>query len=482
MPVFPRYESKGQLTTQQPSVQAVQDNTGQVVAEAGANIGNAISQNAVRWSNAVDTIQKTTAQANFKAGMLDIENRAAVDPDYNNSDKYFKEIEKLRTDNLKGFASKTAETEAAIEFGYESKVGQAKIQNLYRKKMVDVGQMNALKLIDAELSNPTDNSKANIEKVINAQVEAGIFDHKTGYDLYNKSVKNLVEFDVANDNATEEHQSQVLAELKKGENGKYADVPGDVRLDLIKASQQRIFNNNQTYKRDIADSQNIRSNALIDKFAAGEATIRDIEAEESIPEESGGIKREQLYTYKKAILSGIKGNLDRMLREKTPNNDETRRARDVRKYLDLIDNFIDNKVDQWKAKEMLAQAYGDGIINDKEQKFLNDMKQNLKDIEFNRSTSIVASTIRGVKDFLNFQSNASDEDIARNIKTLVGEIAEGKDPNASARKVISQEIVKRIPDISTYPETGKIKRDANGNKIRVFPDGTYEEVEATEST
>jgi hypothetical protein len=31
----------------------------------------------------------------------------------------------------------------------------------------------------------------------------------------------------------------------------------------------------------------------------------------------------------------------------------------------------------------------------------------------------------------------------------------------------------RLPDIATYPKTGKLKRDANGLVIRVFPDGTY---------
>lgn len=481
MPDFPRYQSKGDLTTQQPSVQAVTDNTGEVVAQAGAKVGGAIQENTLKWSNAVDTIQKTTSQANFKSGMLDIQQRAANDPNYNNSDQYVKEIEKLRADSLKGFSSKTAETEMAIDLDYESKVGQVSIDNLYKKKLIDVGQTSALKLIDGELSNPTDSSKINIQKIIDSQVKAGIFSTKDGYDLYNKSIKNLVEFDVANDTATEESQSAVLKELKKGENGKYADVPGDVRLDLIKATQQRIFNNNQTYKRDVADSQNLRSNALIDKFASGEATLRDIEAEESIPEESGGIKREQLYSYKKSMLSGIKGNLDRMLQEKTPDGDTTKRSKDVRKYLDLINNFLDNKVDQWKAKEILASSYADGIINEREQKFLNDMKQNLNDIEFNRSTSLANTVIKGVKDFLNFQSNASDEDIARNIKTLVGELAEGKDPEESGKKIISKEAMKFFPDYSSYPEQGKEKQDKNGNRFLVFPDGTIEEISSKES-
>jgi hypothetical protein len=473
MATFPRYNSKANLSTDAPSVNAASDTSGQMIEQAAKTV-QSVQDTAIKWSNAVDTIQKTTASANFKMGMLDIKNRAENDPSYNNSEQYFKEIEKLKTDNLKGFSSRAAEAEARMDFDYEGKVGQIQIENLYKKKMIDVGQTSMLNLIDSEISNPTPSSKQNIQKLLSQQVAAGVIDHKAAYELYNKSIKTMGEFDVANDPSTEEGQSSVLAELRKGENGKYADTPADVRLDLIKASQQRIFNNNQTFKRDTQDSANMRSNDLIEKFAAGEATIKDIENEMAIPEESGGIKRAQLLSYQKALLSGVKGDLDRMLQEKTPDHkDPTQRSKAVRSYLDLVDDFIDNKSDQWKAKEMLATAYEDGIINSKEQKFLNSLKQNMKDLEFNRNTSPVAKAIKGLKEFLHVQANASDEDIARNIKTLVGDISFGTTPDEALRKILQKEVRERIPDISSYPKTGKLKRDGNGNIIRVFPDGTY---------
>lgn len=474
MPDFPRYNSKAQITTQQPSVQAAAGTEGQIL-EKTAQVASNASETALKWSNTVDTIQKTTSSANFKSGMLDITQRAQADPNYNNSDQYYKEIEKLKMDNLKGFSSKTAQTQAAIEFGYEAKVGQIQIENLYKKKMIDVGQVSAMKLIDAEIGNPSDSSFANIQKILNAQVQGGIFSHEEAYKKYKESVRTIGEFDVSNDPSDQENQSTVLAELKKGDKGKYAEIPPDDRLSLIKASQQRIFNNNQTYKRDTQDASNARSNDLIDKIASGEASISDIESELSVPEESGGIKRTQLLTYQRALISGVKGDLDRMLQEKTPDKDPTKRAKAVRQYIDLIDNFVDEKIDQWKAKEMLATAYEDGIVNPKEQQFLNGLKQNLKDIEFNRSTSPVVAAIKGVKDFFGFQSNASDEDIARNIKTLIGDIQEGTTPDQALRRTLQKEVLSRIPDYASYPDTGKLKRDANGNVIRVFPDGSYTE-------
>ncbi len=190
MPDFPRVQSKGVLTTQAPSVQASEDTSGQVLSEV-SKVGGAVQDASLKWINAVDTIQRTTAQANFKSGILDIQQRAQSDPNYNNSDQYFKEIEKLRRDSLKGFQSKTAETQTAIEFGYDAKVAQIQIDNLYKKKMIDVGQTSTMRMIDSEVNNPTDSSLTNIQNILNTQVQAGIFDHKDAYVLERKANDDL---------------------------------------------------------------------------------------------------------------------------------------------------------------------------------------------------------------------------------------------------------------------------------------------------
>lgn len=189
MPDFPRYNSKATPTTQQPSVLAPEDRTGSVIAEAGQKIGSQVQDMTMKWSNAVDTIQKTTAKANFKTGMLDIMQRAENDPDYNNSDSYFKEIEKLKTNNLKGFSSKFAETESSIEFDYEAKVGRIQIENLYKKKMIDVGQASTMRLLDIEAKNPTPDMENRISSILSSQIQSGIIGHKDAYELQQKYVK-----------------------------------------------------------------------------------------------------------------------------------------------------------------------------------------------------------------------------------------------------------------------------------------------------
>ena len=184
-----RYSSQGDLTTQQPSFLAPEDKTGEFISEAGSKIGSQIQDITVKWSNAVNTIQKTTSEANFKIGMADILARAEADPDYNNSEKYIKELDKLKSDNTKGFTHKLAETEMAIDLGYQSKVAGIQVNNIYRKKMIDVGQVSALKLLDMEAANYSSETEDRIGQLLGKQVEAGIFSHEAAYKLQKEYLK-----------------------------------------------------------------------------------------------------------------------------------------------------------------------------------------------------------------------------------------------------------------------------------------------------
>lgn len=185
---FQRYDSQAEPTTQQPGAFISKDTSGERTAAIG-KVGDAVQENTLKWSAAHDTIQKTVASANFKSGMLDVLTRATNDPNYNNSDQYYKEIEKLKTDSLKGFTSKYAEAQMMADLGYESKVGQIQIQNLYKKKEIDVGQTNALKLLDIEAQSPGADFEEKIGRILGEQVKAGIFDHKDAYLIQQQYIK-----------------------------------------------------------------------------------------------------------------------------------------------------------------------------------------------------------------------------------------------------------------------------------------------------
>lgn len=279
MPDFPRYQSKNQLTTQQTSVQASEDTTGQIL-EQTSKLGQQASETALKWSNAVDTIQRTASSANFKAGLLDIQTRAQNDPNYNNSDQYFQEIEKLKNESLKGFSSKTAETEMAIELGYESKVGQIQIDNLYKKKMIDVGQTSSMRLIDAEIMNPTESSLANIRAELNRQVQAGIFDHKDAYTMERRANADLGVNRINKDLYLAQTPEEVDAVTQRITSGEYekggVTIEPDKKKSLLDIAERARANTEKKIQaQEIEAMSQNRMETVVD-IASGKRKFEDL--------------------------------------------------------------------------------------------------------------------------------------------------------------------------------------------------------------
>ena len=186
---FERYDSKGDLTTRQPGAFVSKDTSGEVTQTYG-KLGEVVADSAQKWSNAYDTIQKTGAKVAFESGMSDILSRAANDPDYNNSDKYFKEIEKLKGQSLKGFSSKFNETQTAMELGLQATNANVQIGNLYKKKAIEFGQVKAQQQLDMAIQNPTPDIEETVKGILAPQVQAGIFSEKQAYDLQKKYVRD----------------------------------------------------------------------------------------------------------------------------------------------------------------------------------------------------------------------------------------------------------------------------------------------------
>lgn len=420
MPEFPRYESKSQPTTQQPSIQAAEDTSGEIIQKAGG-VGKTIQEASIKWSNAVDTIQKTTAQANFKSGLLDIQNRAQNDPNYNNSGQYLREIEKLKTDNLKGFSSKSAETDAAIDFGYQSKVAQIQIENLYKKKMIDVGQASTLKLIDTEVNNPSESSIGNIQKILNTQVEAGILDHKDAYKLYEASEQKV----------------------------KFNSFLKDFRSDPTAAEKQ--FNKN-AYGMDIETSEKARSKLkelkLLQKEQEG-----NIYGDMSLRVTTGDITDEEI----QVAIAANKANPNEGITEAHGKQLMNARYRDVtkrigneefKKYKKAIDFvFSSSSQDRFKGYESILEAYTNGLKPD-ETKFLKQILDTKKDIIF-------ANKAASGKKLIETILGARPKDVELETQSLLNyakRIASGTSPEIASQQTAIDIVQKYHPATVADPD------------------------------
>lgn len=281
MAEFPRYQSKGSLTTQAPAaLQTETDKTGEILGKVG-QIGQTVSEGAMKWQHAVNTIQKTTAQANFKSGVLDIVQRAQVDPDYNNSKQYFDEVEKLKGESMKGFTSKNAEMETGLQLGYEAKVASIQLDNIYKKKMIDVGQTSSMKLIDAEVNNPTESSLGNIRQELSKQIGAGIFDHKAAYELERQANRDLGENRVNKDlyqATTPEAVDEVTQRLASGSYEKGGvTIDPDKKKSLFEIADRTKNNVEKRIQAQAVEAQTQNRMNTIVGIASGQTPIESLD-------------------------------------------------------------------------------------------------------------------------------------------------------------------------------------------------------------
>jgi len=224
----------------------------------------------------------------------------------------------------------------------------------------------------------------------------------------------------------------------------------------------------------INEQQETKFNGLLDNLSQGKLTLTDVENEMQVPEDRGGIKKTILVKYQNALQSGISKDLNRMLKEETPDNEPTARAKKVKQYTELIDNFISDDVDKWHAREKLAEAYSDGIVNSQEAVFLNKLKSGLNDIEWNRSTGPVRNKIKAVLGWLK-GNNASDEEITLNLKKLMGTLQTGEgDPQEISKSLMQNHVYSKIPEAPTFSPNGQLVADSDGILKIVFPDGRVE--------
>lgn len=327
--------------------------------------------------------------------------------------------------------------------------------------------------------------KANIDEKINnysmlvetpEQMQAAVTDVLSSNQVWNRQfspavqemnnrklkddlVSEIAKWNIYNDPSTQEEKSMVLANLKDTK-GMYKDLTQSERIKLVKESQSRIFQNNQTLKRENEVSKDTRFNNIFDKMNNETLTLRDIDNEMTIPEEGGGVPKKQLLDIKEGIQRKIESDLDLIINKNDKANN----------YLQFINTFIDDETDRQKAREYLAKAFKDNILSSQEASFLNKIKRETEDVEFNRTGMWLKSAINKIKEVFRGRKTSTDSDAALAIKQLINGVSKGKNPADVVKEIVYQSAIKKNPDLLNIPEGGELRMDAEGNIKIVAPD------------
>jgi hypothetical protein len=222
MPMFPRYNSSSQLTTQKPQPDAPQDAEGAIQGQLAKTFQSAQGA-VVQMAQAQKSMQNTTAEANLKSSIMDQEEKAALDPDYNNSEEHMAAIDKAYEQ------SGAAGTTANLELKLQAQASKIKIRGIYQKKQIMNDQVNTKKLIDIQTANPTTSSMGIIQSLLKEKVALGIFDQEEAYKLERKANDDLGKNRVNQDLYTAETPERI-DEIAQGITGGEYEK-GGVTLD-----------------------------------------------------------------------------------------------------------------------------------------------------------------------------------------------------------------------------------------------------------
>jgi hypothetical protein len=422
-----------------------------------------------------DFRQQSEAQAYAFEKLNSIKALADQDTDFDAA-KYETEIDKVGMEATRTISGRLAKDEFMAQFQRQATALKWGIKNDFRAKELQAAdatiEYQGQQIIDT-YGGMDDamkmSSVANYKTQLENAVKVGLYNKGTAdlkwAEFQKKVFRGQVKWDIYNDKATQEENSEVLRELRKKKDSIYDYLTTSERIDLIQESQRRIFQNNQSFKRELELSKDTRFNSIFDKINTDTLTLQDIDNEMVIPEERGGIPKKQLLDIKDGIQMKIKSDLDLIGK----NNEK---ARD---YLKFINNFIDDENDRQKAREYLAKAYGDMILSPQEASYLNKIKRETEDIEFNRTSMWLKSAVKAIRETFRGRKTSTDSEAALAIKQLISGMNKGRNPNELVKEILYQSAIKKNPILLNIPENGNLSMDADGNIKIIMPDLTTKE-------
>jgi hypothetical protein len=476
MPTLPNYESQKTITQRKagpksdPIDTTLPEDPGKKIAKKGQEILQ-------KWSDANDVMQYTEAKSAYETGVADISSRAAADPDFKNTDEYRKELDTLRNNSVNMISNQAVAGRAGIEFDSGNEIAGIKIDAQFKQKQLKYNKVelgNTLdKLVQKKLTASTSEKAAielEIAGLLAAQQALGVITPKEADEFFKAARKTEVQYAIYADTSTREEDSELLKELQdpKGEYAKKLDP--DTRLDLIQDAQRRIFQNNQSMKKEFEVAKKSRSESIYEKIGDGTLTFADLDAEEDAPE-GEKLPQKVINAHRKALKNEHKLALPKIV----TNND------DAAKYIEAIDLYIDNVDDTDKAIEYIVNAYAVDGLDAKEALFLEQLQGQARGIAHARGRADFMkqdwipfkNAINAIHDF--WFPVGNEKAHALTIHSMISAVASGKDPIQAKNDAILEAIIRENPRISNFSKEGQLVVDAYGNRKIMFPDGTTKE-------
>ena len=461
MPTFPRYSSKAQLTTQAPSVQAPEDTTGEIIQKVG-EVGNVLQKATITYSNALDSMQESRSNLNYKTGVLEEQQKFENIPNPTPEDyeKTRKEIQKLGINNLKGFSNKTAETKMTMEFAYQEKVAIAQIENSYKKKQIIGWRADTIGLLDLEIAKGADNLEGRLDTIIDPIQNLGGYDKLEALNLKKEYLKK----------------------------GKFNSFLNDINTNLGMANNNVTKNTYDFDSATLLRAKNIYSHAVNVENAQTTHELIDMSnngLDITVP-------LEQAFLTKRISNSTYKA-----LEDKTNSPVGPTSRTDPKTYYDITHYLLNPNADTEKATNDILEAQAKGKLSPKDARKIYDMALAPKDGTYKSLNQINSENFEQVKEesdlkvaeikerrsyirlaqdvFDDYFNEGNEKEVVESMQLLIDALLEGsikvEDVPRVAEQIKARNNLKRKPAWAALPKEGRTGYDQFGNKVVVYPDG-----------
>uniref|UniRef100_A0A6M3IR04 Uncharacterized protein n=1 Tax=viral metagenome TaxID=1070528 RepID=A0A6M3IR04_9ZZZZ len=467
MPNLPRYEQKtrpvkGVAITNQPAVQRV---SGMGEGFEGAQTIAATGSEVLRkWQAAQDTMDYTQAKADYETKIAQVKIGAKNDPDPDNSDAHISQVQELKKDFAAKFHNKELAQKALFELDKDISIASMEIGNEFRKKQLYQNKINLGSLVETLAAEKRATDNLAIQQEIQGKIDGVLIANVANGTITQAEARNLktlqVRSDILSDSSVREAESDVLTKLRDSKDEEYSYLSQDERLDAIKDMQARIYQNNQSYKREIDYLHTDTAIGMAQSLVDSKLTSFDVQA----ALKAGTIDATTARVFTAALEKGT------VPTEKEPIVAE--------EYLEVFDKNLKESI---KAKDIIENAtkeWQKGNLKDDEYAFFIQQAQKKLERERNDQPGwgkAMEAFKRGAMSILTFglsEAPGMKMDMIKKFLERGGE----KNPEEVSKEVILETQTKYHPSIDLLEETpnGVMAEDTdldilNVNKTKLKP-------------
>jgi len=460
VPTLPTYNAQRNITSTQSA--PFRNEVDQNFSNQQKIIGT-MADIAQKWSDANDVMQVTDAKAKYETAALDIQNRAFSDPDFNNAGKYVKELEDAKKNSLKGISNQQVSYGLGAEIDHSNQLTALKIKHDAGKKQIEYNKVQLGTNLDILQSKklsavtPAEGMQyqAQIGELINAQLKSGVITPQEAQKYLSDSTKKA-------------YENLIYTNPQQGINILQSDnsLEPSVKGKLIQQAKQ-VEKRDKEFKdwqlKQVQTQSTVDLSQALHDGTLSPVMVRDMQQKGMIDSETAAI-------------------FDSLAINKKYDIPESTSLGQPEYFLRLLEDSHGSKPQVDKILKDAAEAYGSGKIGANQYRyFIQNAKETFERqskgvYTKSENQSSMESAINGIKSFSKDNAGIPPTVVYSMLNKFFDRSIAGSDPNTIKTDVINEQILQLKPEVSTFPKEGKIMVDKNGNKAKVYPNGSIEEI------